>query len=211
MPSAGPTSASRARASRPTCRTARRASSTSSAGRTSVTTACVFRPDRLAHPREHGHPLAPRPGPEQLESRRSSPAEVGATSPQRRRARRRPRSCSSSRCGCGCAGERSLLVTTIISGHDPGAGFVGAVGVYVSARAFSPTAGKARGSSRPHPVGLRCHLLQVGLDEAVDIAVEHGVRVPHFNTRPVVLDHAIRMQHVGANLAAEGDVALAFV
>src|SRR6266508_217454 len=51
-------------------------------------------------------------------------------------------------------------------------------------------------------------LHQVGLDEAVEIAVEHAVHVADLELRAVVLDHLIGLQHVASDLVAEGDVAL---
>ena len=51
-------------------------------------------------------------------------------------------------------------------------------------------------------------LHQVGLDERVEVAVEDAVDVAHFHLGAVVLDHLVRLQHVAADLAAEGDVLL---
>ena len=42
----------------------------------------------------------------------------------------------------------------------------------------------------------------------VDVAVEDAVDVADLHLGPVVLDHLVRLQHVAADLAAEGDVAL---
>src|SRR5258705_9029926 len=51
-------------------------------------------------------------------------------------------------------------------------------------------------------------LHQVGLDEHVDVAVEHAVHVADLLLRPMVLGHLIRMEYVAANLAAEADALL---
>src|SRR6266704_658817 len=51
-------------------------------------------------------------------------------------------------------------------------------------------------------------LHQVGLDEHVDVAVEHAVDVADLLLRPMVFHHLIRMQHVTADLAAEPDALL---
>src|SRR2546428_10996533 len=50
------------------------------------------------------------------------------------------------------------------------------------------------------------HAHQVGLDKRIDRAVEHGVGVADLDTGAMVLHHAIRLQDVGADLAAPGDV-----
>jgi hypothetical protein len=52
---------------------------------------------------------------------------------------------------------------------------------------------------------------QVGAHEGIEVAVEDPVHVAHLEFRAVVLDHAVRLQDVGPNLAAEGDVELGFV
>ncbi len=46
---------------------------------------------------------------------------------------------------------------------------------------------------------------QVGFDEAVDLAVEHGARVADFVVGPQVLDDLVRLEHVRADLVAEAD------
>ena len=50
---------------------------------------------------------------------------------------------------------------------------------------------------------------EVGLHERVEVAVEHGVDVAGLVLGPQVLDHLVRLQHVGADLAAEADLGLA--
>src|SRR5262245_12191217 len=49
---------------------------------------------------------------------------------------------------------------------------------------------------------------QVGLDEAVDVAVEHAVDVANLFLRSLILDESIRREHVAADLTAEGDLLL---
>src|SRR5579872_5168048 len=51
-------------------------------------------------------------------------------------------------------------------------------------------------------------LHQIRLDEAVEVAVEHAIDVADRFLRPVILHELIRVQHVAANLAAEGDLLL---
>src|SRR5688500_1116924 len=53
-----------------------------------------------------------------------------------------------------------------------------------------------------------CFLHQVGLDEGIEIAIEHAVRIANFEFRAVVFHHLIGMQHVAANLVAECDLLL---
>src|SRR5207245_2157738 len=43
---------------------------------------------------------------------------------------------------------------------------------------------------------------QIGVDEAVQVAVEDALRVPHLEVGAVVLDELVGLQHVGADLAA---------
>ena len=50
--------------------------------------------------------------------------------------------------------------------------------------------------------------MQVGLDERVEVAVEHGGDVAGLVTRPFVLHELVGRERVGADLAAERDVAL---
>ncbi len=52
---------------------------------------------------------------------------------------------------------------------------------------------------------------QVGADERVQITVHHPVHVAHFELRAVVFDQAVRLHHIGPDLAAEGNVQLALV
>src|SRR5690606_63315 len=53
---------------------------------------------------------------------------------------------------------------------------------------------------------LRSLPAQVGLDELVDLAVEDTVDVAGLVAAAEVFDHAVRLQHVAADLAAEVDV-----
>src|SRR5919201_6240094 len=48
---------------------------------------------------------------------------------------------------------------------------------------------------------------QLGRDERVQVAVEHGLDVSCLDTGAMVLDHLVGVQHVGADLVAEGDLA----
>src|SRR5438067_11495481 len=65
-------------------------------------------------------------------------------------------------------------------------------------------------------IGFECRLAQsaarflhqVGLDEAVDVAVENAIDVADLILRPVILDELVGVQHVTANLVAERDVLL---
>src|ERR1700722_1631530 len=52
---------------------------------------------------------------------------------------------------------------------------------------------------------------EVGTDERVDVDIHDPVDVSGAELGAVVLDHAVRLHDVGANLAAEGDVQLGFV
>ena len=52
---------------------------------------------------------------------------------------------------------------------------------------------------------------EVGLDEAVELAVEHRAGVADLVAGPQVLDELVRLQDVGADLAAEADLALLVV
>ena len=47
---------------------------------------------------------------------------------------------------------------------------------------------------------------QASLDELIKVAVQDPVHITNLKLRPVVFDHLIRVQHVAADLAAEGDV-----
>src|SRR4029077_19008970 len=49
-------------------------------------------------------------------------------------------------------------------------------------------------------------LHEIGLDEHVDVTVEHAVHVADLLFRPVIFHQLIRMQHVAADLAAERDL-----
>src|SRR5260221_14555417 len=55
------------------------------------------------------------------------------------------------------------------------------------------------------PKGAARSLHQVRLDEDIDVSVEHAADVADLLLRTVVLHELIRVQHVTANLAAEGD------
>ncbi len=50
------------------------------------------------------------------------------------------------------------------------------------------------------------HTHQVSFDERVDRAVEHRRGVANLDAGAMVLDHLIRLQHVGSDLAAPRDV-----
>src|SRR4051812_22955424 len=50
-------------------------------------------------------------------------------------------------------------------------------------------------------------LHEKGLDEDVDVAVQHAVYIADLLLRAVVFDHLIRMHYIAADLAAERDVA----
>src|SRR6266478_5738301 len=58
-------------------------------------------------------------------------------------------------------------------------------------------------------LGLFGH--QVRADEGVQIAVHDAIHVADFKSCPVVLDEAIRLHDVGADLTAEGNVQFALV
>ena len=66
--------------------------------------------------------------------------------------------------------------------------------------------------ARPSIRAMRATLLrlrarhQVGVHEAVEVAVEHAVGVADLEVGAVVLDHRVRVQDVGADLRAEVDV-----
>src|SRR6185312_17335534 len=47
---------------------------------------------------------------------------------------------------------------------------------------------------------------QVGMNEAVETAVEDRLRVPHYEVGSMVLHQLVRVQHVRANLTPEPDV-----
>ena len=52
---------------------------------------------------------------------------------------------------------------------------------------------------------------EVGVDEAVEVAVEHGAGVADLVAGPQVLDELVGLEDVGADLAAEADLALLVV
>src|ERR1043165_3053548 len=79
-----------------------------------------------------------------------------------------------------------------------------------NARRPTSSAAAASASTRA-PLLLRAlagALREVGVDELGEIAVEHALHVADFVSGPQVLDQLIRLQHVRADLAAEGDVLL---
>src|SRR5262249_31107504 len=49
---------------------------------------------------------------------------------------------------------------------------------------------------------------QVRLDERIDRAIEYSVRISDFNSGAMVLDHSIRLQDVGPDLATPGNIFL---
>ena len=49
---------------------------------------------------------------------------------------------------------------------------------------------------------------QPRVDEAIEVAVEHALRVAGAHARAQVLHHLVRLQHVAANLAAPPNLAL---
>src|SRR5580765_2408169 len=49
---------------------------------------------------------------------------------------------------------------------------------------------------------------QIRSDERLQITVEHTIDVADFSLRPVILDHAVRLEHVRADLRSEFDVEL---
>src|SRR5277367_4416719 len=59
------------------------------------------------------------------------------------------------------------------------------------------------------PLGLFGH--QVGADERVNVTVHDAVHVSGAELGAMVLDHAVGLHDVGANLAAEGNVQLGLV
>src|SRR2546425_5248808 len=54
-------------------------------------------------------------------------------------------------------------------------------------------------------------LFRSRLDEGVQIPVHHPLDVRHLQLGAVVVHHGVGLEHVGANLTAEGDVALLLV
>ena len=61
------------------------------------------------------------------------------------------------------------------------------------------------------PVALGQLHPQVGFDEAVEVAVEHGAGVADLVIGPQVLDELVGLEDVRADLAAEADLALLVV
>src|SRR4029079_17763479 len=74
-------------------------------------------------------------------------------------------------------------------GASTGRGAVGSVNVLVG---------------RVDPERAAGLLHQIRLDEPVDVAVEHAVHVADLFLGPMILHQLIRMEHVAADLAAEG-------
>lgn len=50
---------------------------------------------------------------------------------------------------------------------------------------------------------------EILLDEGVEVAIEHGVDIPHLQVRTMVFDQPIRMQDVRPDLVSPGNVFLA--
>src|SRR5215217_8641317 len=96
----------------------------------------------------------------------------------------------------------SISERSSVSASDP------AIGTTLAACARGgrpPGAASGGGIGRRRLPGLGARR-QVGVDEAVEVAVEHAARVPDLVVGPVVLDHRVRVQDVGADLRAEVDV-----
>src|SRR4029453_12094317 len=51
-------------------------------------------------------------------------------------------------------------------------------------------------------------LEQVGLNKLIDVAIENGVGIAHLDAGAVIFNHAIGMEHIGADLAAPRDIFL---
>ena len=49
---------------------------------------------------------------------------------------------------------------------------------------------------------------EVGVDEAVEVAVHHGVDIADFGTRSMILDHGVWMKNIRTDLASPGDLGL---
>ena len=49
---------------------------------------------------------------------------------------------------------------------------------------------------------------EIGIDKAVEVAVHNGPGIPDFVTSPVILDHGVRVEDIGANLSPPGNVFL---
>src|SRR5262245_26684350 len=54
-------------------------------------------------------------------------------------------------------------------------------------------------------------LEQVSLNKLIDVAIENGVGITNLDAGAVIFDHAVRMEHIGANLAAPRDIFLGLV
>ena len=48
---------------------------------------------------------------------------------------------------------------------------------------------------------------QIGLDEIIDITIQNPVYIAGLEIRPMILDHFIRVQHIGACLLYTSDAA----
>ena len=151
--------------------------------------------------------------------------------PRRRAARRARRASAPARGRCrGCpAGCRAASAAQPSAARSAGVGAgaalvagdveagraaegVGDDGVEVGRVGCSGERVPAAPSARAVLVGDR-HLaarlragLELGADEAVEVAVEHALGVADLEVRAVVLDHRVRVQDVGADLRAEVDV-----
>src|SRR3954471_6062811 len=89
------------------------------------------------------------------------------------------------------------------------------VRVHSSGRSSEKYSGIALGSAFPGSRLLRLALLelhpQVGLDEAVEVAVEHRAGVAHLVVGAKVLDELVGLQNIRPDLAAERDFPLLVV
>src|SRR5438128_9817384 len=47
---------------------------------------------------------------------------------------------------------------------------------------------------------------QISLNEFIDVAVENAIRVADFQPGAVILDHAVGMEHIRADLTPPGDI-----
>src|SRR4051794_25793777 len=75
-----------------------------------------------------------------------------------------------------------------------------------AATSWATWSGSITGISDMSVRNLRGALEQVGADEPVQVALEHALDVADLLVGPVVLDHRVRIEHVGPDLRAEVDV-----
>src|SRR5690242_10555970 len=68
-------------------------------------------------------------------------------------------------------------------------------------RCATPLFGRSRLSSHSRGCAFR---KQVSLYERIEVTIEHPIGIADLQLRSMVLDHAIGMQHVRADLVAEG-------